>query len=134
MATRLKVEIRRVVEDCDYQETIAYSRFDTKQVALKAHTLDQTMSNKVNAFLDRSEIRDCFDIEFLLRRGIALPADIGKKADRLLKKINSFKDRDFKVKLGSIIETEAREYYITRRFSYLKDKISSASSNTGACK
>ncbi|MBW2410163.1 MAG: nucleotidyl transferase AbiEii/AbiGii toxin family protein [Deltaproteobacteria bacterium] len=127
---RLKIEIRREIKDCDYQETIAFSSFATKQVALKAHTLDQTMLNKVNAFLDRNEIRDCFDMEFLLRRGVALPADIAKKASRLLEKIDSFKDRDFKVKLGSIIEAEAREYYVTQRFSYLKERLSSAISNT----
>ena len=109
---------------------IAFSKFATKQVALKAHTLNQTMKNKVNAFLDRGEIRDCFDIEFLLRRGIELPADIGKEADRLLKKIDGFKDRDFKVKLGSILEADVREYYVTQRFSYLKEKLSSAISNT----
>jgi hypothetical protein len=40
---------------------------------LRAQTLAQTMINKVEAFLDRGEIRDCFDIEFLLRRGISLP-------------------------------------------------------------
>jgi hypothetical protein len=28
--------------------------------------------NKKAAFLNRGEIRDCFDIEFLLRRGVAL--------------------------------------------------------------
>jgi predicted nucleotidyltransferase component of viral defense system len=127
---RLKIEIRRAVEDCDYQETIAFSRFATKQVALKAHTLNQTMKNKFKAFLDRGEIRDCFDIEFLLRKGIALPADIGKKAGRLLKKLDGFKDRDFKVKLGSIIEAEVREYYVTQKFSYLKERLSSALSNT----
>jgi len=37
-----------------------------------------------------------------------------------------FEIRDFKVKLGSILEAEFREYYITRRFSYLKERLSSA--------
>jgi hypothetical protein len=101
-----------------------------KQVALKAHTLSQTMENKVQAFLDRGEIRDCFDIEFLLRRGIVLPAEIGQEAGRLLEKIDDFKDRDFKVKLGSILEAEFREYFVTRRFSYLKERLSSALSNS----
>ena len=109
---------------------IAFSQFATKQVALRAHTLNQTMTNKVKAFLNRGEIRDCFDIEFLLRRGIALPADIGKEANGISKKIDGFKDRDFKVKLGSIVEAEVREYYVTQRFSYLKEKLSSAISNT----
>lgn len=123
---RLKIEVRRTIEDCDFQETIAFSKFATNQVALKAHTLNQTMKNKIKAFLDRVEIRDCFDIEFLLRRGIDLPADIGTDSDKLLQKIDSFKDRDFKVKLGSILETEFREYYVTNRFSYLEEKLFSA--------
>jgi hypothetical protein len=100
-----------------------------KQVALKAHTLNQTMENKVKAFLDRGEIRDCFDIEFLLRRGIVLPADIGQEAGRLLEKIDDFKDRDFKIKLGSILEAEFREYYVKQRFSYLKERLSSVQSD-----
>jgi predicted nucleotidyltransferase component of viral defense system len=70
---RLKIEIRREQKECDYQAKIAFSRFSTKQVLLTAHTLEQTMKNKIDALLDRGEIRDCFDIEFILRRGTALP-------------------------------------------------------------
>lgn len=124
---RLKVEIRRAVEDCYFQETIAFSKFAGRQVALKAHTLEQTMKNKIAALLDRGEIRDGFDIEFLLRKGIDLPADIGGQSERLLKKIEGFKERDFKVKLGSILDADFREYYVQQRFSYLRDKLSAAS-------
>ena len=70
---RLKIEVRREMKDCDFQDKIAFSRYATKQVMLRAHTLEQTMKNKIAAFLDRGEIRDCFDIEFMLRRGISLP-------------------------------------------------------------
>lgn len=122
---RLKIEIRRTIEDSDFEETIAFSSFTTIQVALRAHTLYQAMKNKVKAFLDRGEIRDCFDIDFLLRRGIEIPDYIdGKKAGMLLKKIDRFRDRDFKVQLGSILEPELREYYVTKRFTYLKGKLS----------
>ena len=124
---RLKIEIRRALEDCDFQETIAFSRFASRQVALKAHTLDQTMENKIAALLDRGEIRDGFDIEFLLRKGIDLPADIGSRSDQLLKTIEGFNERDFKVKLGSILDADFREYYVTQRFSYLKEKLSAPS-------
>jgi predicted nucleotidyltransferase component of viral defense system len=123
---RLKIEIRSDLKACEFEETIAFSRFAVRQVALRAHTLNQTMENKISAFLDRGEIRDCFDIEFLLRRGIELPDDIGSKAERLSKKIDGFKDRDYKVKLGSILEAELREYYVTKRFSYLKKKLSAS--------
>ena len=58
---RLKIEIRRQSDDLDYRISIAYSRFATKQISLHAITLEQTMINKVAAFLDRGEIRDGFD-------------------------------------------------------------------------
>ena len=120
---RLKIEIRREIKDCDYQEKIAFSKFSTTQVLLKAHTLDQTMKNKIDAFFERGEIRDCFDIEFLLRRGIELPDLTGKKSIEFREKITNFKDIDFKVKLGSILESDMRNYYIVNRFSYLESKL-----------
>jgi hypothetical protein len=126
---RLKIEIRREIKDCDYQEKIAFSRFSTKQVALKAHSLDQTMKNKVQAFLTRTEIRDCFDIEFLLRRGVKLPDLTDEHRREFLKKLGLFKDMDFKVKLGSILESEMRSYYVTNRFSYLEEKLAARSNS-----
>lgn len=122
---RLKIEIRREKKDCDFQETIAFSRFSTKQVLLKAHTLNQTMKNKFEAFLDRGEIRDCFDIEFLLRRGVELPDLTSRQFNEFQKKLVRFKERDFKVKLGSILENEIRNYYVEQRFSYLQEKLAS---------
>ena len=127
---RLKIEIRREVKDCDYQEKIAFSKFSTRQVLLKAHTLNQMMQNKIAAFFDRGEIRDCFDIEFLLRRGIALPANIGDVAVGFRNKLSGFKEMDFKVKLGSIVDSDTREYYATNRFSYLEEKLTSMLSNS----
>jgi len=118
---RLKIEIRREMKECDYQEKIAFSPFSTRQVALRAHTLEQTMKNKIAAFLDRGEIRDCFDIEFLLRRGIDLPRLDDTQSAMFQKKIRLFKDRDFKVKLGSILGASSREYYNSNRFSYLDE-------------
>jgi len=127
---RLKIEIRRELKDCDYQEKIAFSKFSTRQVILKAHTLNQMMQNKIAAFLDRGETRDCFDIEFLLRRGIAFPANIGDVAVEFRNKLLGFKEIDFKVKLGSIVESDTREYYATNRFSYLEEKLTSMLSNS----
>lgn len=120
---RLKIEIRREIKECDYQEMIAFSPFSTKQVALKAHTLEQAMHNKIAAFFDREEIRDCFDIEFLLRRGIGLPSLTKMQFKQFQKKIRLFKDNDFKVKLGSIVDSDAREYYNANRFSFLDERL-----------
>ena len=122
---RLKIEIRREWKECDYQQNIAFSRFSTKQVILKAHTLDQTMKNKIEAFLDRGEIRDCFDIEFMLRRGAEIPLMDKGQSIAFQKKLARLKDRDFKVKLGSIIEDDVREYYVSHRFRLLDEKLSS---------
>jgi predicted nucleotidyltransferase component of viral defense system len=128
---RLKVEIRREQKECDFQAKIAFSRSSTKQVLLKAHSLEQTMKNKIEALFDRGEIRDCFDIEFMLRRGTALPELSGKRVDDLRKKAAGFKDRDFKVKLGSIVDGNTRAYYTRNRFSYLLERLHVISSGAG---
>ena len=81
------------------------------------------MKNKIEAFLDREEIRDCFDIEFLLRRGGDLPVKSGREWIEFQKKLARFKDGDFKVKLGSILEKDIRDYYVEHRFGFLEEKI-----------
>ena len=122
---RLKIEIRRERKECDYQQKIAFSIFSTRQVMLKAHTLDQMMKNKVEAFLDRGEIRDCFDIEFMLRRGVKIPLKDEGQSIAIQKKLARLKDTDFKVKLGSILEDDTREYYATHRFRFIQEKLAS---------
>ncbi|MEK6732054.1 MAG: nucleotidyl transferase AbiEii/AbiGii toxin family protein [Candidatus Omnitrophota bacterium] len=115
---RLKIEIRRGLEKCDFEEKIAFSKYDTRQVLLRVHTLEQTMENKIKAALDRKDIRDFFDIEFLLRRGIA----IGSGRSKLLELKNiagNFRESEFKVTLGSVLDTEARKYYVKNKFDYL---------------
>ena len=86
--------------------------------------------DKIAAFLDRGEIRDCFDIEFLLRRGVALPVNIADVAVEFRQKLFGFKEIDFKVKLGSIVESDTRDYYAANRFSYLEEKLTSLLSNS----
>lgn len=120
---RLKIEIRKELKECDFQERIAYSKNSNKQVILRTHTLEQTMKNKIGALLDRGEVRDCFDIEFLLRKGINLPKLKAEQLSKLKERLDRFKEKDFKVKLGSILESDIRKYYIENRFNYLREKI-----------
>ena len=122
---RLKIEIRKEIRDWDFQEKIAYSKFSTKQVVLKAHTLEQTMKNKIAALLERVEIRDGFDIEFLLRQGISLPDLSDADKAKMIVRLDGFKENDFKVKLGSILESDIRTYYIENQFNYLRQKLAS---------
>ena len=117
---RLKIEIRKYEQDFDNQDMIAYSQHSFIQVMLRVHTLEQTMKNKLAAFLARVEIRDAFDIEFLLRKGINLPLLSDHQKSDLIAKITNFKDNDFKVKLGSILDSELRNYYIQNRFQFLQ--------------
>jgi predicted nucleotidyltransferase component of viral defense system len=120
---RLKIEIRKILREWDYQEKIAYSKYSNKQVIVKAHTLEQTMANKVEAILERKEIRDGFDIEFLLRRGINFPALSPKKRSQLRKIIEKFSANEFRVTLGSVLESDSREYYIRNRFTTLLERL-----------
>ncbi|MEE8432620.1 MAG: nucleotidyl transferase AbiEii/AbiGii toxin family protein [Candidatus Desulfatibia sp.] len=120
---RLKIEIRKKIGDWDFQEKIAYSKFSTKQVVLKAHTLEQTMKNKISALLERGEVRDGFDIEFLLRQGIPLPDLSEADKSKIAARLDGFKENDFKVKLGSVLESDIRAYYIENQFRYLRQKL-----------
>ena len=118
---KLKVEIRKEKE-CEYEEKIAFSKYTNIQVLLKCATLKQMLKNKIEAFLERKEIRDCFDIEFILKRGEELELN-KEKLEKMLSMIKSFTVNDYKVTLGSILEPEVRKYYIKSNFKYLIEKI-----------
>lgn len=122
----LKVEIRKPdskLSPAEIEDKIAFSTFSSRQVFLKGLTLEKTISLKTDAALDRKEIRDVFDIEFIVRRGIPLSLDKEKK-DLLLALINNFKKDEFAVKLGSLLPKEQRDYYRAKGFSYLVEKLS----------
>jgi len=54
-----------------------------------------------------------------------LPDISSGTAAKLLKKISKFRDIDFKVKLGSILEKDVRNYYVENRFCFLEEKLKS---------
>jgi hypothetical protein len=91
-------------------------------VLLRAFTPAQMMKNKIGAAIERKAIKDCFDIEFLLRRGVPLIAD-KDDFENLGKVIAGFRENDYKVTLGAVLEPAAREYYIGNRFSYIEQKL-----------
>src|SRR3989338_4770058 len=70
----LKLEIRKEAKKVVTEPAIAYSPFCNTQVILKTVSLSDMMRLKIEAFLDRKAIRDAFDIEFLLKKGIQLDA------------------------------------------------------------
>ncbi|MDD5465369.1 MAG: nucleotidyl transferase AbiEii/AbiGii toxin family protein [Candidatus Omnitrophica bacterium] len=119
---RLKIEIRKELKECDTQERIAFSKYSTDQVVLRAVTLEEAMRNKIKAALDRKDIRDFFDIEFILRQGIMLPGN-KKELSELKAIVSKFKDSDYKVVLGSLLDSETRKYYVKNKFDYLLSKI-----------
>jgi len=118
----LKIEIRKDRNDIRTEKTIAYSHYSNKQVLLRTATLEEMMQAKIEAFINRKEIRDVFDIEFMVKKGIKLnaPPDILKK---LLKNINKLTKKDYSVKLGSVLEDKKRKYYVSDNFKILKREI-----------
>ena len=90
----------------------------------KMPTLEEMMASKVKTFLDRTQIRDVFDIEFLLRRGVELSAS-KKELTELKRLIKRFKAKDYKISLGSLLEFKDRQYYKTANFRYLLGRIES---------
>jgi len=119
----LKIEIRKEQQNFEWERKIAFSKFSNKQVLVKGLTLKQMMKNKIEAFLSRKIIRDCFDIEFLLVRGVELTED-KDKLQQALDLINNFKEQDYKVSLGSILDEKERKFYLENRFQLLKEEIS----------
>jgi len=120
---RLKIEIRKELKECDTQEKIAFSKYGTNQVILRAITLEEAMKNKIKAALDRKDMRDFFDLEFLMRQGVELKAKVSD-LESLRGIAEGFKDRDYKVVLGSLLEADLRNYYVKNKFGFLIAKIS----------
>ena len=77
------------------------------------------MQAKVAALIDRNEIRDAFDIEFLLKKGIPIPND-KKLLEGMLLEIHKFIKTDTTSKLGLILEGEQRKFYVSENFKILK--------------
>jgi hypothetical protein len=122
LSRSLKIEIRKEQHEFEWERKIAYSKFSNKQVLVKGLTLKQMMNNKIEAMLSRKIIRDCFDIEFLLIRGVSLPTD-KDKLQKVLSIINNFKEQDYKVSLGSILDETERKFYLENRFRLLREEI-----------
>ena len=118
----LKIEIRKEQQNFEWERKIAFSIFSNKQVLVKGLTLNQMMINKIEAILSRKIIRDCFDIEFLIMRGVSLSTD-RDKLEKVLTIINNFKEQDYKVALGSILEANDRKLYLENRFQLLKEEL-----------
>ncbi len=115
----LKIEIRKEPKKIKTGQAIAYSQYADTQVMLNAVSLPEMMQAKLKAFLNRKEIRDVFDIEFLLKKGFPIEADRDTLA-LLLKGIEALTKKDYSVKLGSILEQEKRKYYTEKNFTILK--------------
>jgi predicted nucleotidyltransferase component of viral defense system len=115
---KLKIEIRKENKENDFQEKIAYSPYSNRQVLLKSFTLEQMMKNKIGALLDRKEIRDVFDVEFLTRKGVNISANY-EELKKIRKIIKGFEQRDYNVTLSSLLADNIREYYKKDNFTYL---------------
>lgn len=115
----LKIEIRKEIKKIEIERAIAYSKYSNTQVFLNVVALQEMMTSKIKTFLERQEIRDLFDIEFLLKKGINLPDD-SKVLKNLLTGVKSLAGRDYSVKLGSLLDADQRKYYNTENFKILK--------------
>lgn len=115
----LKIEIRKERKKIKTEQAIAYSKYSNTQVFLRTVSLGDMAKGKISAFLERKEIRDVFDLEFLLKKGVTLDCPAGT-AKELLKEIDVFDKKDYTVKLASLLEPSQRKYYLSENFKILK--------------
>jgi hypothetical protein len=94
---------------------------------VKTVALEEMMKSKIEAFLNRKEIRDAYDIEFLLKRGRPLAGE-NDLLSKLLAGLEKLGKKDFSVKLGAVLNAAERKYYLENGFSileaHLRDKLS----------
>lgn len=121
---KLKVEIRKEVLTRGIEQKIAYSKYGSAQVLVPALSLDEMAERKIRALGDRNEMRDYFDLEFLLRKGIKLKLSYEVKI-LLQKRIGHFKKTDYGGVLGGLLERDLRDYYMKHGFSYLLEAVKS---------
>jgi predicted nucleotidyltransferase component of viral defense system len=114
----LKIEIRKEIKKVKGEDAIAFSRYSWRQVLVRVVSFEDMMREKTEALLERREIRDCFDIEFLLKRGVEMSAEPALFAE-MIKIIEGFRKQDYTVKLGSLLEVEDRRFYATNDFKFL---------------
>ena len=118
----LKLEMRKGVKMTKTERAIAYSRHSSVQVYVRTIPLPEMMTSKVAAFLQRKEIRDAYDLEFLVKKGVT--ADISpEKADQVLTAIAALTRQDYNVKLCSLLEADQRPYYRQNNFRILKSHL-----------
>jgi predicted nucleotidyltransferase component of viral defense system len=120
----LKIEVRKKTGKFRTEQAIAYSRYSTLQVMVKTVSLPDMIASKVNAFLDRKEIRDVYDLEFFIKRGMPLNLSKRQKTE-VLQQIDSLSKRDYTVKLGMLLEEGQRLYYRNENFKILKAALKS---------
>jgi predicted nucleotidyltransferase component of viral defense system len=131
---RLKVEVRK--DDAWARERevgIAFSRFVPRlQVRVTICSLRQIWINKVEALRSRREIRDAYDLEFLLRRGAGRPDELTVGELRELRSIIAgFKSADFSSRLGTLLPPDERERVASQRLTLLVGAIERALSDRG---
>jgi len=114
----LKIEIRKEIKPVKTETSIAYSPNSTVQVVMKTVALDDMMKSKIEAFLSRKEIRDAYDLEFLIKRGVSLSTD-AQTAGQLLAALEKLGKKDFSVKLGALLPADLRKYYRENGFRIL---------------
>ena len=125
----LKIEIRKDVSAVKTEMNIAYSPASTIQVVVKTVALVEMMKMKIEAFLNRKEIRDAYDLEFLIKRGIKFGAD-AKTAGRLLTGVEELGKKDFSVKLGALLPADLRKYYRQNGFKILRTELTGILNNS----
>ncbi|MGD0022220.1 MAG: nucleotidyl transferase AbiEii/AbiGii toxin family protein [Smithellaceae bacterium] len=118
----LKIEIRKEAKIIKTETSIAYSANSNIQVLTKTVTLEEMMKSKSEAFLSRKEIRDAYDIEFLLKRGIPLAAE-NEILGKLLAGLEKLSKKDFSVKLGTLLDASERKYYMENGFRILETRL-----------
>ena len=126
---RLKIEVRKDDAWARGRElAIAFSSFAPRlQVRLAVCSLPQMWTNKIAALRSQREIRDAYDLEFLLRRGAGRPKDLPSSVLHEIRRVlDGFKPADYRSGLGRLLPPHERERIASLKLSLLAGSIEQA--------
>jgi len=123
---KLKIEIHKTIAPIgSSEEKIAFSTHLPVQVLVRGFTLKHMLRNKVLALIDHGQMQDAFDLEFLVRKGVALDLTETQRR-KAMKRLKGFRQKDFEVNLRNTVLPELREQYTQHGFDHLEEALCSA--------
>lgn len=134
LPTKIEFSRRNMHEDCHFEpiDPELIHRYQLYPILANHYTQEAALCQKIDALVHRTEVqvRDVFDIQLLLNRGVklqCLPDALRKKLNVAIENTLSIDYPEFKAKVVAYLMDEYQDYYGSPRiWAELQSKVISA--------